>query len=67
MYRVRCIIVVSYTYLMRSLKKNYYYYFGTERFHTSSVNAKRFQMAPEVMKMEEKGVLNHKNPVFFGI
>ena len=31
-----------------------------EWFHFFSVNAKRFQMVPEVIKMEEKGVLSHK-------
>ena len=34
--------------------------FCLRRFHTSSVNEKRFQMV-------EKGVLNYKNPVFFSI
>ena len=38
-----------------------------ERFHTSSLNAKRIQMVQEVIIMEEEGVLNHKNLVFFGI
>ena len=38
-----------------------------ERFHTSSVNMKRFQMVSEVIKIEEEGVLNHINPVFCGI
>ena len=41
--------------------------FRLERFHTSNVNAERFQMVPEVMKMEKEGVLDQKNPVFFGI
>ena len=39
--------------------------FGTELFHASSINAKKFQVVPEVITMEEENVLNHKNPVFF--
>ena len=35
--------------------------------HTSSVNEKRFQMVPEVIKLEDESVLNHRNPVFVGI
>ena len=31
-----------------------------ERFQTSSVNAKKFQMVPEVRQLEEEGVINHK-------
>ena len=38
-----------------------------ERFRTSSANAKRFQMDPEVTNIEEEGVLNYKNTVFCGI
>ena len=41
--------------------------FGTEPFHTSSVNAKRFEVVPEVITTEEEYALNHRNPVFFGI
>ena len=40
---------------------------GTEQFHASCVNAKRFQMVPELITRGggEECVLNHKNPVFF--
>ena len=34
--------------------------FGTEQSNASCVNAKRFQMVPAVITMEEECVLNHK-------
>ena len=44
--------------------------FGTVRFGTVpyfKCKRERFQMVPEVIKMEEEGAINHKNPIFFVI